>query len=142
MQNLSMRAAKALVSLRICVGLPEHSLRPPMRYIKKMLQKSQALPEGKTLFFLLFKLQHYAENTMNELLSIFGYEDKVDSTDTDKLDLKKYTHACEQDGSDVTRGDQVEEEEGSDDDGKTAAERLKLRLRNRKLIGLLSIFLI
>ena len=69
---------------------------------------------------------------MNELLSIFGYEDKVDSTDTDKLDLKKYTHACDQDGSDVTRGDQVEEE-GSDDDGKTAAERLKLRLRHRKL---------
>ena len=79
---------------------------------------------------------------MNELLSIFGYEDKVDSTDTDKLDLKKYTHACDQDGSDVTRGDQVEEEGGSDDDGKTAAERLKLRLRHRKLIGLFSIFLI
>ena len=68
---------------------------------------------------------------MNELLSIFGYEDKIDSTDTDKLDLKQYTHPNDPDGNDEAYGDLVSDDEES---GEEAGSRgkLKLRLRHRK----------
>lgn len=72
---------------------------------------------------------HYAESTMNELLSIFGYEDKIDSTDTDKLDLKKYTHPSDLDGNDVAYGDVVSDDEESVEEAGTRG-KLRLRLRH------------
>ena len=69
---------------------------------------------------------------MNELLSIFGYEDKVDSTDTDKLDLKKYTHPCDKDGSDVACGDGIADDEESGNESTNSTERLKIRLRHHR----------
>ncbi|KAL4232650.1 hypothetical protein ACF0H5_007338 [Mactra antiquata] len=36
-------------------------------------------------------IKDYAENTMNELLGLFGYDDKVNSTDTENLNLDNYS---------------------------------------------------
>ena len=63
---------------------------------------------------------------MNELLGLFGYEDKVDSTDTENLNLDNYT-----DNKDASSDD-----EDSPPNGAKVAERKpvhpKSRLRHRK----------
>ena len=69
---------------------------------------------------------------MNELLSIFGYEDKINSADTEKLDLKQYTDPRDRDGSDVTHDDILSDNEESDEEGESSNNRLKLRLKRRK----------
>ena len=69
---------------------------------------------------------------MNELLSIFGYEDKINSADTEKLDLKQYTDPRDRDGSDVTHDDILSDNEESDEEGESSKNRLKLRLKRRK----------
>lgn len=61
---------------------------------------------------------------MNELLGLFGYEDKVNSTDTENLNLENYTENADGDTSpsaDVTG------------DVKDRKSRLKTSLRRRKL---------
>ena len=68
---------------------------------------------------------------MNELLSIFGYEDKINSADTEKLDLKRYTDPRDRDGSDVTHDDVLSDNEDSEEEG-APADKLKLRLKRRK----------
>ena len=60
-------------------------------------------------FFCLF--QNYAENTMNELLGLFGYEDKVNSADTENLNLDNYADSKEN-GCDVTSEDSPGEKGG------------------------------
>ena len=64
---------------------------------------------------------------MNELLSIFGYDDKINSADTEKLDLKQYTDPRDRDGSDVTHDEESDEERES-------SGSLKLRLKRRKYL--------
>lgn len=72
-----------------------------------------------------FYLQNYAEHTMNELLGLFGYEDKVNSTDTENLNLDNYT-----DNKDATSDDDVTNNVKVDKRKSTGT--LKTRLRQRK----------
>lgn len=72
-------------------------------------------------------IKNYAESTMNELLGLFGYEDKINSTDTENLNLDNYTDT--RDGQEVTKDD------NSKDDKNKSAARLKSRLRKRLAIS-------
>lgn len=62
---------------------------------------------------------------MNELLGLFGYEDKVNSTDTENLNLDNYT-----DNKDATSDDDVTNNVKVDKRKSTGT--LKTRLRQRK----------
>lgn len=70
--------------------------------------------------------QNYAEHTMNELLGLFGYEDKVNSTDTENLNLENFTE--NKDGESLTS------EAKSDVSEKKSkpTDKLKSILRHRK----------
>ncbi|XP_052811982.1 sine oculis-binding protein homolog A-like isoform X2 [Mya arenaria] len=65
---------------------------------------------------------NYAEHTMNELLGLFGYDDKVNSTDTENLHLENYADNKE-DASDVIKN--------VISDKRKSSARLRSRLRHR-----------
>jgi len=78
---------------------------------------------GKRNNTITVLFQNYAEHTMNELLGLFGYDDKVNSTDTENLHLENYADKKEHQNHDI--GDDA----GAD---KRKSTRLKTKLRNRR----------
>lgn len=55
--------------------------------------------EHRLNYIIIIVFQNYAEHTMNELLGLFGYDDKVNSTDTENLNLENYTDNQDDDPS-------------------------------------------
>ncbi|XP_045198085.2 sine oculis-binding protein homolog isoform X2 [Mercenaria mercenaria] len=72
-------------------------------------------------------IKNYAEHTMNELLGLFGYEDKVNSTDTENLNLENYTENNDSDAPTSEVNGDVKDKK------RRPSERLKSSLRRRLL---------
>ncbi|KAL3881483.1 hypothetical protein ACJMK2_027919 [Sinanodonta woodiana] len=75
--------------------------------------------------------QDYAESTMNELLGLYGYE-KVSSSDTQNLNLDKYT-GKRADGSDVSADDAPPDDDASICSEESSTERFLNTHRPRRL---------
>ena len=56
------------------------------------------LIKTKTLKDEFDYLQDYAENTMNELLGLYGYDKVINSSDTENLNLDRYTSSTPVEG--------------------------------------------